>query len=68
MIREENGYAAMLAAKMLVGVAPEVKLRECVLYTSLPSMNKAAHSGFETKRDVAISTKHGYQWPYKKYL
>ena len=32
------------------GVAPEVNLMECTSYTPLISVNKAAHSGFETQR------------------
>ena len=32
------------------GVAPEVKLKEHVTHTPLPSVNKAAHSGFEAQR------------------
>ena len=47
---EEDGMAAMLANKRSAGVAPEVNLRECVTCMPLPSMNKAAHSGFETER------------------
>ena len=47
---EENGSAAMLAAKRLVGVAPEVNLREHAVHIPLSNMNKAAHSGFETQR------------------
>ena len=45
---EENGLTAMMVTKMLVGIAPEVNLRECVTLTPLPSTNKAAHSDFET--------------------
>ena len=48
--QEEHGLAAMLAAKRSAGVAPEVNIRECVRHTPLPSMNRAAHSGFETQR------------------
>ena len=44
---EEISSAAMLAAKRSAGVAPGVNLRECVTCTPLPSMNKAAHSGFK---------------------
>ena len=44
---EENSLAAKLAAKGLAGVTPEVNLKECVICMPLPSMNKAAHSGFE---------------------
>ena len=47
---EENVSAAMLTAKRLAGVAPEVNLRECVTCISPLSANKAAHSGFETQR------------------
>ena len=47
---EEIGSAAMLATKRLAGVTPEVNLRECVTCMPLPSVNKAAHSGFETQR------------------
>ena len=46
MDMEENS----LAAKGLAGVTPEVNLKECVTCMPLPSMNKAAHSGFETQR------------------
>ena len=47
---EEIGLAAMLATKRLAGVAPEVNLGECVAHTPLSSVNKVAHSGFETQR------------------
>ena len=40
----------MLATKRLVGVTPEVNLREYITCMPLPSENKAAHSGFETYR------------------
>ena len=63
---EENGLAAMLAAKRLAGVAPKVNLRECEICMSLPSVNKVAHSGFETQRRCHKSPKKGYQWPHKK--
>ena len=43
------------------GVAPEVNLREGISRTPLQSLNKAAHSGFETQR----SLKQGYQCPQK---
>ena len=46
---EQIGSAVMLAAKRSEGVAPEVNLREGATHTPLPSMNKAAHSGFETQ-------------------
>ena len=44
---EENGLAAMLAAKRSTGIAPEVNPREHVTHMPLPSVNKASHSGFE---------------------
>ena len=47
---EEIGSAAMLAVKGLAGVTPEVNFRECVICMPPTSMNKAAHSGFETHR------------------
>ena len=47
---EENFSAAMMATKRLVGVTPEVNLRECVTYTPQPGVNTAAYSGFETRR------------------
>ena len=37
---EENGLAAMLAAKRSAGVAPEENLGKCITHTPLPSMNK----------------------------
>ena len=37
-------------ANRLAGITPEVNLRKCVTCISLPSANKAAHSGFETHR------------------
>ena len=42
--------AAMLAIKRLAGVKLEVSLKEHTSCTPLPSVNKAAHSGFETQR------------------
>ena len=67
---EENDSAAMLAAKRPVGFVPEVNLRKCVTHMPLPSMNKAAHYGFETQRRclLIISTKQEYQGPHKKDL
>ena len=47
---EEIGSAAMLATKSSVGVAPEVKLREHITHMPPLSVNRAAHSGFETQR------------------
>ena len=40
--------AAMVATERSAGVTPKVKFRKNVAYTTIPSLNKAAHSGFET--------------------
>ena len=61
---EENSLAALRSA----GVTPEVNLREHVTHSPLPSVNKAAHSGFETpemspeiqNRGFSGSTKRTY--------
>ena len=47
---EEISLAPMLAEKMFAGATPEVNLRKHVTHMALPSVNKAAHSGFETQR------------------
>ena len=47
---EKNCSAAMLAAKRLAGVTPEVNLMETLTHTPPPSVNKTTHSGFETQR------------------
>ena len=44
-----DGSAAMLATKRSAGVTPEVNLRERVTCMPSPSVNKAAHYGFETQ-------------------
>ena len=56
---EENGSAAMLAAKRSAGVTPEVNLGEHVTCMPLPSMKKAAHFGFETHRRRHQKSKTG---------
>ena len=53
------GSAAMLAIKRLPGVTPEVSLRECVTHIPPLSMNKVAHSGFETQRSHHQKSKTG---------
>ena len=40
----------MLTIKRLAGVTPEVNLKECISHMPLLSVNKVAHSGFETQR------------------
>ena len=52
---EENGLVAVLTAKRLAGVAPEVNLRKHISCTPQPSVNKAAYSGFETQRSCQKS-------------
>ena len=58
---EDNGSAAMLAAKKLAGVTSEVNLNEhahlCQAWTRLP-----------TRGDITTSPKQEYQWPHKKGL
>ena len=55
---DENGLAAMLAAKRSVGVTPEVNLREHTSCMPLQCVNKAAHSGFESpKQSISGPTK-----------
>ena len=56
---EMIGLAAILAAKRSAGVTAEVNLKECVIHTPLLSMNKAAHSGFETQRRHHKKSKTG---------
>ena len=63
---EEIGLAAMLAAKRLADVTPEVNLREHVTPMPPPSVNQAAYSGFETQRRHTRSPKQEYQWPHKR--
>ena len=65
---KENDLSAMLAAKMLAGVAPEVNLREHVTQAPPPSENKVIHSGLEIQRRCHESPKQGYQWPLQKTL
>ena len=55
----ENSLAAMMIAKTSAGVKPEVNLRGFVTYTPLLSMNKAAHSVFETQTRHHQKTKTG---------
>ena len=47
---EEKDLVSMLATKRLVGVTPQVNLCENVTVHRLPSVNKAAYSGFEAQR------------------
>ena len=56
---EDNGSAAILAAKKLAGVTSEVNLNEHVTCTPLSSMNKAAHSNFKTQRRNHHKSKTG---------
>ena len=63
---EENGLAAMVAAKWSAGVVPEVNLREHKTQTALPSVNKAAHFGFEIQRQHHQKCKTGILDPTKR--
>ena len=56
---EENGLAAILAAKRSAGVAAEVNLKEPVTHTPPPSVNEAAHSSLETQRRYYQKSKTG---------
>ena len=59
----ENGSVAILAAKKLAGVILEVNLKEHVTCTPPSSMNKAAHSDFETHRRCHQKSKTGLSVP-----
>ena len=65
---EKNGSVAILAAKRSAGVAPEVNLGECVTRTPLPTVIKAAHSGFETDGTCHQKSKTGVSVAHKKDL
>ena len=56
---EEISLAIMLAAKRSAGIAPEVNLMEHVTSMPLPSVNKAALSGFEFQRRRQQKTETG---------
>ena len=58
-VHGRDSSPAMLAAKRSAGVTPEVNIRECVIHMPPPSMNKAAHSGFETQRRGHQKSKTG---------
>ena len=62
---EEISLAAILAVKRSAGVAPEVNCREHVTHMPLPSVSKAAYSGFEHRGDVTRSLIQRYQCPTK---
>ena len=55
----------MLAAKRSAGVTPEMNISECVTHMPLQSLNKAAHSGFETQTSSEVQTK-GISGPTKR--
>ena len=65
---KENGLTAMLATKRSVGVTPEVKLRKCVTLMPLSIVNKAAHSGLETKKRHHQKSKTGVSVAKQKGL
>ena len=55
----ENSWASMLTTKRSAGVTPEVNSREHVTQMPLSSVNKAAHSGFETQSRCHQKSKTG---------
>ena len=55
-----SNQPAKLAIKRSAGFAPEVNLGECTSFIPLPSVNKAAYSGFETQRILTRSPKQIY--------
>ena len=65
----------MLAANRFTSVTPEVNLRERVICMPPPTINKVAHSGFETQsrhllpevqnRSISDPTKTTYECPQK---
>ena len=65
---KENGLAAMLAIKRSAGVAPKVNLRECIIPMPPSSVNKAAHSGFETQMKHHQKSKTGVSMAPQKGL
>ena len=62
---EFKGLAALLAAKRLAGVTPEVNLRN-PLHAGEKACISGIHSGFETQVDGNRSPKQRSQWPYKR--
>ena len=65
---EENSLAAILATKRLAGITPEVNLPEHVTCAPPPSVNGAAHSGFETQGRCHQKSKTGVSVAPKKGL
>ena len=65
---ENISLVAMLAAKRLAGVAPEVNLREHVICIPPPSANKAAYFGFEIQSRCHQKSKAGVSVALQKVL
>ena len=57
-----------MATKRSAGVVLEVNLREHVICKPLPSVNKAAHSGFEAQMRCHQKSKTGVSMAPKKGL
>ena len=57
----------MLVTKKSAGVLPDVNLRKHVTRTPLPSVNKAAHCDFETKRRYQKSKTDPMDYNYFVY-
>ena len=62
---EENGLAAMLAAKRLAGVSTEVNLSEFATCMLLPNVNKAVTLAL--KHTGNVSRKQRYEWHPPKF-
>ena len=56
--------AAMLPVKRSAGVAPEIYLRECKLYS--PSQQGQIRENPELRGDITRNPKQGYQWPQNR--
>ena len=68
MADQHDSSVVMLTAKRSAGVAPEVNLREHVTSTPPLSVNKVAHSRFETQRRRHEKSKTGVSVAPQKAL
>ena len=64
----EISLAAILAVKRSAGVAPGVNCRQPVTHMPLPSVSKAAYSGFEIQRRCHQKSDTGVSVPHKNDL
>ena len=65
---EENGLAAMLAAKRSAGVTPEVKFRNVQHACLCQAQIRLATLALKHIGDITKSPKQGFWWPCKKDL